>query len=124
LGGARCLGSSNVETTHGDLDRGLEFFDIAIDSYHRAGNIADLSSVLAELAMFFARDGQPETAATIYGTSTRYSNDWVIGLPTAIEAMRDQLGETAFDRCVAAGASMDIGDAVAYARHLIQAARR
>jgi len=117
--------AANLETTHGDVDRGLELFDTAIDAYHRAGNMADQSSVLAELAVFFHRDAQSEIAATIYGTSSHYPNEhWVIGLPAAIENLRALLGDVLFDECVAAGATMDIGDAVAYARDQIQAARR
>ena len=78
--------AANLETTHGDVDRGLELFDTAIDAYHRAGNIADLSAVLAELAVFFNRDEQPETAATVYGASSHYPNEnWVIGLPVALD---------------------------------------
>jgi tetratricopeptide (TPR) repeat protein len=117
--------SANLETKHGDLDHGLELFDIAIDAYHRAGNNADLSSVLAELVVFFNRTGQTETAATIYGVSDRYPNaNWVIGLPVAVADMNAVLGDAAFDLCVAAGAAMDLGDAVSYARHEIQVARR
>jgi hypothetical protein len=44
--------AANLEIIQGDLDHGLELFDVAIDGYHRAGNIADLSAVLAELAVF------------------------------------------------------------------------
>ena len=117
--------SANLETTHGDLDHGLELFDTAIDAYHRAGNIADLSSVLAELAVFFDRDGQSEIAATIYGASSRQPNaNWVVGLPAAVEHLRAVLGDSPFEQCVVAGATMEIGDAVAYARHEIQEARR
>jgi tetratricopeptide (TPR) repeat protein len=117
--------SANLETKHGDLDHGLELFDVAIDAYHRSGNIADLSSVLAELAVFFDRDGQPEIAATIYGTSSQYPNaNWVIGLPAAVEHLGAVLSDSAFDQCVAAGAAMDVGDAVTYARHEIGVARR
>jgi predicted ATPase/class 3 adenylate cyclase len=117
--------AANLETTHGDVDRGLELFDTAVDAYHRAGNLADLSSVLAELAVFLDRDGQAETAATIYGRSSHYPNEnWVIGLPAAVEHLRAELGDIVFDQCVAAGAAMDIGDAVRSARDQIQVARR
>jgi tetratricopeptide (TPR) repeat protein len=117
--------AANLETTHGDLDHGLGLFDIAIDAYHRAGNIADLSAVLAELAVFFDRNGQPEAAATIYGTSSQYPNvNWVIGLPLAVEHFRVVLGERLFGEYVAAGAAMELGDAVAYARDQIHVARR
>ena len=64
--------SAGLEIIHGDRDKGLELFDVAIDSYHRAGNHVDLAATLADLAVFFDRDGQPDIAATIYGTSTHY----------------------------------------------------
>ena len=116
--------AANLETTHGDVDRGLELFDTAIDAYHRAGNIADLSAVLAELAVFFNRDEQPETAATVYGASSHYPNEnWVIGLPVALDNLRAVLGHPLFGECVAAGAAMDIGDAVRYARDQIRLTR-
>ena len=82
--------------------------------------------MLAELVVFFDRMAQPETAATIYGTKTRYAATaaWIFNLSSAVEHVRAVLGDTAFDQYVAAGAAMEPGRAVAYARDQIQAARR
>jgi predicted ATPase len=117
--------AANLETTQGDLDHGLELFDTAIDACHRGGNIADLSMVLSELAVFFDRAGKHETAAIVQGSSNRYPTDkYVIGLSAAVDHLRGVLGETVFEGCVSTGSAMEVGDAVAYARHQIQGARR
>jgi hypothetical protein len=75
--------------------KGLGLFDATIDSYQRAGNHVDLAAVLAELAVFFDRDGQPKTAATLYWTTARYAPiAWVIGLGSALAHLRAALGDT------------------------------
>ena len=81
--------------------------------------------MLADLAVFCDRNAQPESAATLYCTSNRYTTTaWVMNLPAALDHLRAVLSETVFDRCVAAGAAMERADAVAYARDEIRAARR
>jgi predicted ATPase len=116
---------AGLEAAHGDLAQGLMLFDTAIDSLHRAGNVGEVAVTLESLVVFIDRDGQAEIAATIYGATTRYPHgNWVIGLPAAVEHLRAVLGETVFDECVATGATMEIGDAVAYAREQIQEALR
>ena len=116
--------SAGLETIHGDRDQGLELLDTAIDAYHRAGNHVDLAVTLAELAVFFDRNAQPETCATIYGTSTHYVANGLGHEP------RRRRGPPAsgprrrvFDGCVAAGAAMEPADAVRYARDQIRLAR-
>jgi len=118
--------SASLETANGDIDKGLQLFDTAIDAYHRAGNHVDLPAVLAELVVFFDGRAQHETAATIYGTKTRYAATaaWILNLSTAVAHVRGVLGDAVFDQCVAAGAAMEPADAVAYARDQVQAARR
>ena len=87
--------SASLEITHGDRDKGLELLDVAIDSYHRAGNHVDLAATLADLAVFFDRDGQPEVAATVYGTSTHYlaTTAWIMNVPAAVNHLRAALGD-------------------------------
>ncbi len=117
--------TAGLETLHGNVDQGLVLFDIAIDTFRRDGNQVDMAAALGELAAFFDRNGQPETAAIIYGTSTRYvAASWEAQLPAALAHLRATLGVAAFEECVAAGAAMEPADAVAYARDQIQAARR
>ena len=60
-----------VEALHGDLYQGLALFDNTIDSLHRAGNVANVATILAHLTVVFERIERPEIAATIYGTSTQ-----------------------------------------------------
>jgi predicted ATPase/class 3 adenylate cyclase len=116
--------SAALEAVHGELAHAVSLFDTAIDSSHRAGNVAVLAQTLASLAIFFDRLDRPEIAATVYGASTNDASiQVVIDLPTAVDHLRSVLGQTVFDQCVATGAAMTLGDAVAYARHQIQLAR-
>jgi predicted ATPase/class 3 adenylate cyclase len=117
--------SAALEITHGDRDTGLGLLDGAIDSYHRAGNHVDLAATLADLAVFLDRDGQPETAATVYGTSTHYmpTTAWIMNVPAAVSHLRAALGDNVFDEYVAAGAAMEPAGAVRYAREQIRLAR-
>ena len=116
--------AAGLESRHGDLGDGLALFDAAIDTFHRAGNQPSLAMTLGGLAMAFDRVEQPEIAARIYGASTRSrSIETVPGLPAAVEHLRAVLGEAVFADRVAAGADLEIGDAVAYARHQIRLAR-
>ncbi len=100
-------------------------FDTAIDSLQRAGDVANSAVAFADLAVLFDRLEQPDVAATLYGASSRHGDiGWVLNLPAVVDHLRDVLGESVFDDRVAAGTAMDFGDAVAYARDQIQAARR
>jgi hypothetical protein len=118
--------SAGLEAVHGDPSGALELFDAAIESFHHAGNIVHLAYTLAHLAVFFDRMGRPDITATLYGTSTHQHGLTAIvpELPTVMDRCRAKLGDTLVDQCVAAGAAMEPGDAVAYARDQIQAARR
>ena len=117
--------SAELETIHGNRDRGLALFDTAIDAYHRAGNTLELAAALASLAVFFDHAEQLEAAATLHGTSTRYGpTAWVLNATTTVEHLCAVLGPAVFDERVAAGAAMEPGDAVQYARHQIRLARQ
>jgi hypothetical protein len=117
--------SASLEASHGNADRALELFDAALDSLHRAGNLAHLAVTLADLAACFDGSGQFEIAATIYGTVGHFFVDTsvVTNLPTALEHLHGTLGDSRFDECVAAGAAMELPDAVRYARDHIRRAR-
>jgi hypothetical protein len=116
--------AANLEAAHGERDRALAFFDNAIDSFLRAGNIASVAATLADLAVAFDRTDSPEIAVTLYGSSTHHSSaNRVMNLRDDLEHLRAGLGETVFDRCVATGAAMELADAVAYARGKIREAR-
>jgi hypothetical protein len=82
---------------------------------------------LAELAAFFDRNAQHETSAALYGISTHIvvaDASWMVNLAAVVDHLQAVLGDEMFDQCVATGAAMAIGDAVAYARHETQMARR
>ena len=117
--------AATLEAAHGDRDDALALFDTTIDLLHRAGNAATLAATLANLAVFFDRIEQPETAAIIYGANARHASiNMVISLPTVLNHLRTVLGQTDYDECVAAGAAMEHIDAVHYARDQIQLARQ
>ena len=113
-----------IEARHGDLERALRLFDNALESYHRARNQAAVATTLADLTVLFSRIAQPETAATIYGISTHHGHGHAIGLAEALDQLRAELGEPAFDELVADGDAMPFGDAMHYARHQVQHALR
>jgi hypothetical protein len=101
-----------IEAEYGDLHRGLDLFDFTIDSWQRAGDRFQLPAALATLALCFERLEEHEIAAIIYGSSTRFlSAGQVAGLAPALEQLRANLGAAEFDRCLAAGAAMETGDA-------------
>ena len=116
--------AANLETVHGDPDKGLDLFDAAITSSHLASNHTDLATSLAGLAVYFDRAGQPATAATLYGSASGYPvTARVLNVAATVEHLRTLLGPVAFDEHVAAGAAMEVGAAVAYARQQIRLAR-
>ena len=116
--------AASLETLHGDPDTGLDLFDAAIRSSHLANNRIDLADSLAGLAVYFDRAGPPETAATLYGTTSSYPvTARVLNLAATVEHLRTLLSPTVFDECVAAGTAMKPGDAVAYAQQQIRTAR-
>jgi predicted ATPase len=81
--------AAGLEAVHGQLDMALSMFDTAIDSFHRAGNVALLAETLAKLAMSFDRIERPEIAATIYGASANYAGiHAVINLASAVTHLR------------------------------------
>ena len=113
--------AARLEAVLGDPEQALALFDTALEYFHRAGDLAQLPSVFAYLAGFFDRFGAPEVAATVYGASThgRFNS-----APSVATRLRSALGDAAFDQAVAAGAAMDTGEAVRYARQQIRHARR
>ena len=116
--------AAGLEASHGDADTALELFDLAIDGFHRAGDQGNLGPALGSLAVHFDRVEQPELAARIYGAGTHsLSITLVPGLQEAVQHLKTVLGHSVFDQYVAAGAAMQTGDAVAYAREQIRLAR-
>ena len=115
--------AARLEAVHGELDDALALFSKGIDAFHHAGNVAFLAATFASLAMFFDRFERPEIAATIYGASTRQASIGLVPhLPDVVAHLRSVLGEVTFDTCVAAGAAMEVAEAVRYAHEQIHVA--
>ena len=115
--------AAGVEASHGDPDRALDLFDLAIDGFHRSGDLGNLFPALGSLAVHFDRVEQPDLAARIYGASTHSAHIAAVpGLQEMVQHLRTVLGDPAFDQHVADGAAMETGDAVAYARQQIRLA--
>jgi predicted ATPase len=113
-----------LEAVHGDLDEAFALFETAIDSLHRAGDVADIAIALADLAVLFDRLERPAIAATLYGAGRHHGDiGWVTQLPDVVNHLRMVLGDAGFEDRAAAGAAMEFADAVAYARDQIQTAR-
>jgi hypothetical protein len=116
--------AASLEAAHGDLGQALALFDAALDSFQRAGNAGSLGGALALLAVWFDRLERPDVAATLYGASNRALSQYVVELPAVVDHLRAALGDAAFDQYAADGAALDLADAVGYARHQIELARR
>jgi hypothetical protein len=115
--------AARLEAVHGELGEALDLYDDAIESFHRAGNVAFLAATLASLAVFFDRFDHPEVAATVYGSSTRQASIGLVPrLTDAVAHLEAILGED-FARCVAAGAALETAEAVRHAHRQIQLAR-
>ena len=96
-------------------------FSSTIDSFHQAGDTGNVAATLANLALFFDRHGQPQTAATLYGSTTLHTSTLMVAnLIETIDRLRTMLGESRFVECAAVGAAMELADAVRYARQHIQ----
>jgi hypothetical protein len=116
---------AGLQALHADPSQALALFDAALDSFQRAGNAAGLGGALAYLAVCFDRFNQPDVAATLYGASTHHrGSQYVVELPAVVDHLRAVLGDATFDQSAASGAAMDLADAVGYARHLLDLARR
>jgi hypothetical protein len=113
-----------LETGHGDLGQALARFDAALDSLQRAGDASNVGGALANLAVCFDRFDRPDVAATLYGAGNRALSQYVVDPPAVVDHLRTTLGDAAFEQCAATGAAMDLADAVGYARHHIDLARR
>ena len=107
-----------------DLDEAFELFSLNIDTLQRSGDVTHMSSTLGQLAVTLAGIGRPDAAATLYGATARYA---IVsrsgGLGPVLDQCRDVLGDAEFEDDVAAGAAMELSEAVVYARHQIAVER-
>jgi len=117
--------AGGLEAVHGDPEQALDLLSTSLDSFHQSGNTATLGWTLASLAVLFDRTAHAEIAATLVGATTRYAiDDLILGFADAVGHLRDTLDADVFEACSAAGAEMDLAEAVAYAHTHIKHARR
>ncbi len=109
--------AARLHTAHGDLATALARFATAIDTFRRAGNVAQLAITLASMPTLFDRLGRREAAATLHAA--------MIGQPAGVqhvpelEALGDALAAALGDGIVepaTVGAAMDLDAAAVYAR--------
>ena len=109
---------------HGNLSQALSLFTTSINSFHHAGNPADLAGTFAHLAVFHDTIDRPEIAATLYGITTHHPAASIDpGLVAAVKHVRNILNTDTFDRCVATGADMETAEAVRYVHAQIELIR-
>jgi predicted ATPase/DNA-binding CsgD family transcriptional regulator len=108
-----------------DPDDALALFDAAINSFHQAGNVAQLTITLASATSLFERIGCSEAAGTLYGAIARQpgSDHHAPDLPDVATRLMSKLGATRFDEYASSGTVMDLSDAARYAREQILLAR-
>ena len=113
--------AARLHTTTGEADEALTQFDVAIESFHRAGNIAQLIITLASIPELLALLGEPAAAATLHAAMVKIptSVDHVPELADLGERLATQLGPAA-TTIAATGRAMDLDDAALYARAQIE----
>ena len=106
-----------AEARYGDPLTAFDAFEQTITLFHQSGATSNLASTIAELVVFFDRLGQHQSAATLYGFTTRdvAAVTFVPDLPTAANHLNSILGPTTFEHFVAEGSGMEWGQAVRYA---------
>jgi len=118
------LNLAPLEAEHGDTVSAFHHLTLAIRNYHNAGNTTAIRVPLAILAVLFDRLGRYEPAATVGGFAL--SPITTVGVPeitTAIDHLRDVLGEDTYETLARAGASMTTAAIVTYALDHIDQAR-
>jgi DNA-binding CsgD family transcriptional regulator len=108
-----------------DPDESLAWFEAAIDSFRRVGNLGQLTITLGSVPSLFERIDFPEAAATLFGAITAHGGDHhVPDLPELGSRVAAKLGSERFEECASRGATMDLTDAALYAGEQIQLARK
>ena len=116
--------AARLHATHGDPDTALALFASAINAFNQAGNLAQLVITLASVPAALERLGAPVAAATLHAAALQQpaSIHHVPELAELGERLAAQLGDGMAEPG-AAGAAMDLDDAVAYARAQLDLAR-
>jgi hypothetical protein len=113
--------AAGLEAEHGDPDRGLRLFDTAIVSTHLAGNGSGSAPSSPDWRCSWIMPGTPRPPPPSTAPAPNHAHATsVMSLPAAASTSGRCWVPVAFDEHVAAGAAMDRGDAVDYARRQIR----
>jgi predicted ATPase/class 3 adenylate cyclase/DNA-binding CsgD family transcriptional regulator len=117
--------AARLRLVDADPDDALTMFDAAIEAFHAAGNVPQLTITLASATALFERIDRLETAATLHAAIVRQpgSEQHVPDLPALADRLSARLGPAAFRAHGVAGTGMDLGDIAQFARREIQRAR-
>ena len=115
-----------LHTSDGQLEAALGLFDTSIETFLRAGAVAQLLISVASLPSLFDRLGRPAVAGTLLGALAREpaSLHHVPSLAELRTRLRESHGDEKVERWAATGSAMDLREAAAYAVHQIAEARR
>ncbi|MBN4047465.1 hypothetical protein JYT71_00505 [Acidimicrobiaceae bacterium AH-315-P05] len=116
--------AAGLNVIDGDSRDALELFDAAIELFHRAGNVAQLTITLASLSRFFETTGHIEQAAALCVDLMRRTGsiDLAPDLPDLGNRLRASLGDAAFGD-VSEQAIGELGDTVRATRRQIHLVR-
>ena len=118
--------AARLHISEGEPEAALALIGPAIESFHQAGNVAQLIITLASVPALFERIGRLDAAATLLGAISREPASFhhVPELVDLGERLTAQLGEEKAKQFTSAGALLDLNDAAGYAREQIELARR
>lgn len=117
--------AARLHTATGQPDPALKEFDLAIDAFRRAGNVAQLIITLASLPGLFERIDEPDAALTLHAALAKIpaAVDHVPELTDLGTRLSAKLGSMAAT-ISATGLAMDLDDAAVYARARIDELQR
>ena len=115
---------AQLAAVHGEPTDAFDYLTLAIRHFSDAGSFLHLRIPLAILAFVFDRLGHHEPAATISGfAATSLTRTSVTELNTAINHLREVLGDPAYEALADIGASMTNAEMTTYAFEQIDLAR-
>ena len=117
------IGLARTEAEHGRTASAFDHIAVAIRNYHDSGNTANLRSPLAVLAALFDRLARYEPGATIAGFAFSPLSAGFPEVTTAIDHLRDVLGDQTYESLARKGETMTTAEMVTYAYDQIDQAR-
>ena len=118
--------AARLHTSVGDADTALALFGPAIDSFQKAGNVAQLVITIASVPALFERVDRLEAAATLLGAISREASSFhhVPELVDLGARLAQKLGDEKSLEFSQTGSALDLNGAASYAKHQIELARR